>query len=60
MPHLWRRRSTERPLLPVGLAGAGEIWLHVECSTAWCAARKGEAVAAVAAMGITGSKDSST
>jgi hypothetical protein len=46
-------------LLPVGL-GAGEerTWLHRDCVPAWRAARMAEAVAALAAMGIT-SKGSS-
>jgi hypothetical protein len=48
------------PLLPVGIAGAGEVWLHIGCSTAWRTAREAEAVAALAAMGITGLKGRST
>jgi hypothetical protein len=40
------------PLLPVGTAGAGEVWLHRGCSAGWCTARKAEAVADLAAMGI--------
>ena len=42
------------PLLPIGIAGAGQAWLHIGCSTIWSAARKTEAVSALAAMGITG------
>ena len=42
-------------LLPVGLGG-GEVWLHVECSAAWRAARIAEAIAGLAALGIA-SKD---
>ena len=48
------------PLLAIGLAGAGRVWLHVACSTAWCTARKAEAVAALAAMGIRGLASGST
>jgi len=40
-------------LLPVGIAGAGEVWLHRACSTAWCTIRYAEAVSGLAAMGIT-------
>ena len=43
------------PLLAIGLGG-GEVWLHRECSPAWHAGRIAEAVAALAAMGITGSR----
>jgi hypothetical protein len=40
------------PLLPIGIAGAGQAWLHIGCSTVWSAARKAEAIAALAAIGI--------
>jgi hypothetical protein len=46
--------EADRPndgLLPVGLGG-GKVWLHRGCATAWCAARKAEALAALASMGI--------
>jgi hypothetical protein len=46
-----------RSLVPVGLAGAGEVWLHIGCSAAWRTARRADAVAALAAMGITDPKD---
>lgn len=40
-------------LLPVGIAGAGEVWLHSSCAREWAVARKSAAVAALAVMGIT-------
>ncbi|MFZ5690216.1 MAG: hypothetical protein ACOY5F_03070 [Pseudomonadota bacterium] len=39
-------------LLPFGTEPAGHAWLHSRCWPAWHAARKAEAVAALAAMGI--------
>jgi hypothetical protein len=39
------------PLLPIGIVG-GRVWLHIGCVKAWCTARKAEAVAALASMGI--------
>ena len=42
----------DHPLLPIGIAGAGQAWLHIECSATWSAVRKVEAVAAMGAMGI--------
>jgi hypothetical protein len=53
--------ETDRPsdgLLPVGLGG-GQVWLHRGCSSAWRTARIAEAVAALAAIGIKGSRSSS-
>jgi hypothetical protein len=46
------------PLLAIGIIG-GRAWLHIGCAKAWCAARKAEAVAALASMGIRGPEDSS-
>jgi hypothetical protein len=40
------------PLLPYGVEPTGHAWLHSRCWEAWHAARKGEAVAALKAMGI--------
>ncbi len=40
------------PLLPFGTESAGHAWLHSRCWPAWRAARKAQAVAALAAMGI--------
>jgi hypothetical protein len=40
------------PLLPFGTETAGHAWLHSRCWPAWRSARKAEAIAALAAMGI--------
>jgi hypothetical protein len=40
------------PLLPFGTEPTGHAWLHARCWPAWHAARKAEAIAALAAMGI--------
>lgn len=40
-------------LLPVGIGGTGRVWLHSRCQPAWYTGRKAEALAALAAMGIT-------
>jgi hypothetical protein len=40
------------PLVPYGVEPTGHAWLHSRCWEAWHAARKGEAVAALRAMGI--------
>jgi hypothetical protein len=50
------------PLLAIGITNtvAGSLtWLHRDCVAAWRAGRIAEAVAALAAMGITGSKGNS-
>ena len=39
-------------LLPFGTEPTGHAWLHSRCWPAWHAARKAEAIAALAAMGI--------
>jgi hypothetical protein len=39
-------------LLPFGTEQTGHAWLHSRCWPAWYAARTGEAIAALAAMGI--------
>jgi hypothetical protein len=39
-------------LLPIGIGSSGEVWLHSDCSSAWYARRKAEAVAALVQMGI--------
>jgi hypothetical protein len=39
-------------LLPFGIEPTGHAWLHSRCWPAWHAARKAEAIAALAAMGI--------
>ena len=47
--------EADRPndsLLPVGLAGAGQAWLHRDCVPAWRSARMGAAVEALMAMNI--------
>ena len=46
-------------LQAIGFIG-GRYWLHNGCVKAWCIARRAEAVAAIDAMGFTGSKGSST
>ena len=46
------------PLLAIGIIG-GRYWLHLGCVKAWCTARKAEAVAALAAMGIRSPEGSS-
>ena len=45
------------PLLPVGIGGAGQVWLHSRCRPAWYSGRKTEAIAALAAMGIVAPAD---
>jgi hypothetical protein len=40
------------PLLPFGTEPTGHAWLHSRCWPAWHAARKADAIAALAAMGI--------
>jgi hypothetical protein len=40
------------PLLPIGISGAGQAWLHRHCVPAWHSARKAEALTALKAMGI--------
>lgn len=40
------------PLLPFGTGQTGHAWLHSRCWPAWHAARRDEAIAALAAMGI--------
>src|SRR5262245_50067704 len=47
------------PLLAIGIIG-GRTWLHIECAKTWCAARKAEADAALASMGIRRPEHSST
>ncbi|QYK45928.1 MAG: hypothetical protein KF794_04330 [Xanthobacteraceae bacterium] len=39
-------------LLPFGIEPTGHAWLHSRCWPAWHAARKAEAIAALATMGI--------
>ncbi len=39
-------------LLPFGTEQTGHAWLHSQCWPAWHAARKAEAITALAAMGI--------
>ncbi|MGE3066942.1 MAG: hypothetical protein AB7F51_17040 [Pseudorhodoplanes sp.] len=40
-------------LLPFGTEPSGHAWLHSRCWPAWHAARKAEAIAALATMGIS-------
>jgi hypothetical protein len=40
-------------LLPFGMESAGHAWLHSACWRPWYGGRKADAVAALAAMGIT-------
>lgn len=40
------------PLLPFGTEISGHAWLHSRCWPAWHSARKADAIAALAAMGI--------
>jgi hypothetical protein len=41
------------PLLPYGIELTGHAWLHSRCWSPWYADRKAQAIAALAAMGIT-------
>jgi hypothetical protein len=50
--------SIHSPLVPVGIAGAGEAWLHHSCITPWQLKRRAEAVTALSQMGITSSSKS--
>ncbi len=45
--------KADDPLLPIGVVGAGEVWLHCDCVPGWHSARKAAAVAALNAMSIT-------
>src|SRR6185312_3752986 len=47
--------SSHDRLLPIGIGGAGQVWLHSGCSSAWYAGRQAEAIAALATMGIRAS-----
>ncbi len=47
------------PLLAIGMIG-GRYWLHIGCVKAWCIARRAEAIAALASMGIAGPAGSSS
>jgi hypothetical protein len=40
------------PLLPFGTESTGHAWLHSRCWPAWHAARKADAITALATMGI--------
>jgi hypothetical protein len=44
--------SADEALLPHGVESAGHAWLHSRCWTAWHAARRADAFAALEAMGI--------
>ena len=44
---------THEQLLPFGIEPIGRAWLHSGCWSGWHTGRKSEAVAALAAMGIT-------
>jgi hypothetical protein len=44
-------------LLPVGIGGTGQVWLHSRCQPVWYAGRRAEAIVALAAMGIAASAD---
>jgi hypothetical protein len=55
--HCGRAESAHEPLLPFGAETDGHAWLHSRCWPAWYAARKAEAAAALAAMGIAASVD---
>ena len=46
------REYAHDPLLPYGLEPTGHVWLHSRCWPAWHAARKADALAALAAIGI--------
>jgi hypothetical protein len=37
-------------LLPIGIGGAGEAWMHQACVVPWRAARRAEAISALASM----------
>jgi hypothetical protein len=49
---------SDDPLLPFGTEPTGHAWLHSRCWPAWHAARKAEAIAALAQLGITTSRTS--
>jgi hypothetical protein len=49
---------SDDPLLPFGTEPTGRAWLHSRCWPAWHAARKAEAIAALAQLGITTSRTS--
>ena len=40
------------PLLAIGIAGAGQAWLHRQCVSGWHSARLAAAVAALSQMNI--------
>jgi hypothetical protein len=44
--------EADDPLLPVGLGGVGEAWLHRACIAPWRAARRAAAITAFTGMGI--------
>jgi hypothetical protein len=44
---------SDDPLLPFGTEPTGHAWLHSRCWPSWHAARKAEAIAALAQLGIT-------
>jgi hypothetical protein len=49
--------ATDRPpLLPIGIAGAGQAWLHRDCVSGWHAGRIATAVASLSAMKIASSR----
>jgi hypothetical protein len=48
-----RDEASHNPVLPIGVGSRGKVWLHSGCSSAWYTARKAEAIAALAAMGIS-------
>jgi hypothetical protein len=56
--HCGRAEHPHEPLLPFGAETGGHAWLHSRCWPAWYAARRAEAAAALASMGITASVDS--
>lgn len=47
-----RSNREGRAVVPFGTESRGHIWLHPECWQGWHVARKAEAVAALAAIGI--------
>jgi hypothetical protein len=47
------RDHSHDPLLPYGVESVGHVWLHSRCWSPWYADRKAQAIAALAAMGIT-------
>jgi hypothetical protein len=51
---------TDDPILPIGVVGAGEAWLHRSCVPAWHSARISAAIEALKAMNFAGTPATSS